>query len=186
MHVINLSLSYGFTDRTCQTCGRAAGDSRSWVFELVLNTLADASPEPYVIASAGNRKTGELAYPARFGTVIATGAVTSAGTLAGYSNWGQNDHAGQPHTSYFVLPGGDDTGSEYVAEYLPSGKTFAGTSFATAYATGVVANVLADQHARGGLDTQAQTLDDLRAAADAQLGPATTHGNGLMRLKVGP
>lgn len=182
VHIINISLQYGFEDKECDTCGRAAGTSRSWVFQTILDALADASPEPYVLASAGNSGVDKLAYPARFGTVIATGAVNSNKDLAGFSNWGEKDHADDLHEQYFVLPGGESGYVEYVAEHTPSGDRFAGTSFATAYGSAVVANVLAEQQADRGLLTHAETLDSLRAMADTSLGDSDKYGQGLMRF----
>jgi subtilisin family serine protease len=182
IHVINVSLQYGFLDKACDKCGRSAGSSRSWVFQRILETLDAASPQPCIVASAGNAGVAGLAYPARFGTVIATGAVNSSKALAGFSSWGDKDHVNDPHTQYFVLPGGESQDVEYVAEHIPTSHKYAGTSFATAYGSGVVANVLAEQVADTGLLGRDKTLDSLRAMADSSLGSSDKYGQGLMRF----
>ncbi len=67
LHVVNMSLAYGFQDRACIVCGRSAGTSRSRVCEQMLADVGALDPVPIVVAAAGNEGQAELAYPARFG-----------------------------------------------------------------------------------------------------------------------
>jgi Subtilase family len=185
--LVNMSLAYGFEDRGCTKCGRSAGSSRSVVCKQILDDLSKLSPRPIVVAAAGNGKADELSYPARFGSALAIGAVTQRGTRASYSNAGSVDHDGVRHENVFVLPGGEDTSSECVAERKrPSSKYFAGTSFAAAFASGLLANVLAKQHEDGVVPDPDKTIQHLRSNADPRFGEAYKNGHGLMKLSYLP
>lgn len=135
-HVINLSVQYGLATRTCGTCGRQSSSSRSTVFENLLEATAQWTNRPVIVAAAGNDQATELAYPARFGSLVAVGSVNSAKRLAQESNTGDADHQGRLHANHFVAPGGDTspTNSEYVIE-LSNGSKYRGTSFACAFAS---------------------------------------------------
>ena len=157
--VINLSMSFGSGTQVCAQCGRQSISSRSMVFEAIVGLTLQKPHEPILVAAAGNYAKAELRYPARFGDVVAVGAVDANGNRAAYSNCGAVDAAGQPHANLFFAPGGENA--------RPVGTTTAplpvrghfGTSLATAYASAVVACA---RETRG---VRAQILADLRAAA---------------------
>jgi len=173
--VINLSMSFGSGTQVCKQCGRQSISSRSIVFEAMVGLILQKPHEPIIVAAAGNYAKAELRYPARFGDVVAVGAVDASGNRAAYSNCGAVDAAGQPHRNLFFAPGGEST--------RPVGTTTAplpvvgqdGTSFATAYASAVVACARETR-------SRVQVLTDLRAAA-TQLPNhnAAYDGNGLMQ-----
>ena len=185
VHIVNMSLQYGLADRTCGTCGRQSQSSRSAVFERMIGQLSALQPEPLMIAAAGNWKDKQLAFPARFGDVIAVGSITSQYVLSSFSNTGDVDHNNQPHDNHYVLPGGesDPAAAESVGEFQSQGKPLMGTSYAVAYASGVAANLLAQQGVKS--YQKGQFLTYLRSQADAsQLVNYRfdEHGQGVLQL----
>jgi len=185
-NIVNLSLQFGLRDRVCQICGRESQSSRSAVFENIIGHAATPLPKSIFIGAAGNQGLGELAFPARFGAVLAIGAINSNGDLSAESNFGnQYNDPGTPD-NHFVCPGGDDTTDppESIGSFNQKHlKEWHGTSFAAAYATGVVANLMAQQI--GGPINYEAILDQLRQNADTnslnQYDPQK-HGHGIMQF----
>ena len=99
--VINMSLVFGLQDAQCPECGMESGSARSAIFEYFLAQIAARTLPPIVVAAAGNKGEPFLFYPARFGSVVAVGALTSDGRLSSFSNYGTGDHYGDPHQGGF-------------------------------------------------------------------------------------
>jgi subtilisin family serine protease len=183
--VVNLSLQFGLPDqKPCNTCGRGRESwaSRSAIFENIVEQMQNRTKEPIIVAAAGNSALGELAYPARFGNVLAVGSVNSKRQLSPSSNYGDRDHTGSQHDNHFVLPGGE-IGPQNPEAVLGSsgGKNWAGTSMATAFASGVIAHHL--RKAQPGPRPRKALLQALRVACDKNLKNYSfaTHGNGIMQ-----
>jgi len=184
-HVVNLSMQFGLMDKGkgCAVCGRESHASRSAVFENIITQLAKRTPRPLVIAAAGNYRDKELAFPARFGDVLAIGGITSGDTLTSSCNSGDLDQVGAPHKNHFVMPGGEDDPAhpEPILSSTGAGaKDWSGSSFAAAFASGFVAQVLENI---GLSNFNYNTfVADLRRHADKSLPnyPSPDYGNGLM------
>jgi subtilisin family serine protease len=183
--VVNLSLQFGLPDqKPCNTCGRSRESwaSRSAIFENIVEQMQNRTKEPVIVAAAGNSALAELSYPARFGNVLAVGAVTSNRQLSSSSNYGDRDHTGSLHDNHFVLPGGESASRnpEAVITSL-GGKNWTGTSMATAFASGVIAHRIGQF--QGGARQRQAFLQTLRAGCDKNLKnySIATHGNGMMR-----
>lgn len=177
--VVNLSLAFGFARGDCGTCGRGANSSRSLVFEHALELLTDRSRPPIVVAAAGNAGDASLCYPARFPDVVAVGSLNSRLEVSGFSNTGTRDHVGAPHRRVWFLPGGDDRPGqiEAVATVGPERRPLYGTSFACAYASGLIADLLAVLPR----ETVRERLE--RATGEPMVGyAADVHGHGRMSL----
>jgi hypothetical protein len=181
--VINLSLQFGFAKGDCDRCGRRSNPSRCMVFEGDLKAVLAQPVGPLVTAAAGNRGAGSLAYPARFRDVVAVASGTSTRRRSSFSNYGALDLDGNEHPYLFFLPGGETEGDEeYVAE-RNNGDPFAGTSFATAYASAVAALLLSSAP----LPRDALLAHLRNAAARYPQGyRRSEHGNGLMRFEPPP
>jgi hypothetical protein len=117
--------------------------------------------------------------------MLAVGAVNSRGELSAESNYGNQYITSGLPDNHFVCPGGDhkEAPPETVGSFgLKDNMHWHGTSFAAAYATGVVANLIAQQDE----DTDyAAILDSLRNSADSQsLVPhdPKKYGHGIMRV----
>ena len=185
VHAVNLSLQFGLGDRQCKTCGRESTASRSAVFENVIHQVIERTSRPVIVAAAGNSGKSELAFPARFSQVLAIGGITSQNELSSDSNYGDQDEAGVTHNNHFVMPGGETLASQAESVLTDSfGGDYRGTSFAAAFATGVVANRLRAQ----GLQSyqQDQFVTSLRQNADSRSLPRYTqetekYGHGIMR-----
>lgn len=182
--IVNLSLQFGLQDRVCKVCGRESQSSRSAVFENIVRQFENKTHRSILVAAAGNYSLDQLSFPARFSTLLAIGSINSQGNLSYESNWGaQYNDPGTPD-SHFVCPGGDDTCSpeEVVGSFgAHDGSIWHGTSFAAAYASGVLANVVAQRLGSYDYDV---ILHDLRKGADpsalANYDPKK-HGHGLLR-----
>jgi hypothetical protein len=182
--VINASIGFGLLDRDCVICGREYGTNRSLIFERLLGSLLAIDTNLVFVAAAGNQAKGEVVYPGRYPHAVCVGATDDAGTPSTFSNYGAVDHEGNPHPAVVFAPGGDrhrnGAGSDqYVADHL--GRSWRGTSFATAYVTGIVAAHLAASPG----DDRATVLDGLRRAADpakVQGYAAADHGAGLAQF----
>ncbi len=182
-HIINISLSFGLEARKCKTCGRESESSRSQVFETILDQFENRAVKPILVAAAGNDGDAMLSYPARFGQVLAIESITSQKELSTFSNYGNRDPHDQVHSHRFTLPGGesDHTKLESIGQFGSKGNPLWGTSFAAAYATGIVANI------RAQLGIQAQSdavLNTLLSSVDQNFVNynQTEYGNGLLRL----
>ena len=186
--IANISLAFGLDDTNCPICGRESRASRSAVFENFIGQLAgvDASG-PLIVAAAGNAAKTELSFPARFDNVIAIESINKAGQLSQFTNRANKNHFGMNHANVFVLPGGDKpAGVKAPTEYVGTangGQQYYGTSFAAAYATGLIAALWSEPAHNG--DDRPTLLDHLRNNADQTLPgyTAATHGNGLMRFR---
>jgi subtilisin family serine protease len=184
--VVNISLAFGLPDTLCAFCGRESHSSRSAVFENMIGQLSSATNGPLMVAAAGNDALPTLSFPARFSHVIAIISANKAKELSSFTNHGAVDHVGDPHRNVFVLPGGEKQQNLDPTEYVgtsASGQLWWGTSFAAAYASGLIAS-LWSQSAHAAINS-GQLLDHLRRNADTSLPKfsQTTHGNGLMRFK---
>jgi hypothetical protein len=187
VHVINLSLQFGLENRVCEVCGRESHRSRSAVFENMVGQFEKRRSRSLLIGAAGNDGLDRLAFPARFGTLLAIGAINSKGELSRESNFGKQYIEAGTQDSRFVCPGGDDATDppETVGSF---GKKDAlywhGTSFAAAYASGVAANLLARY---AGQDRKYDAiLNELRKNVSKTLvdydNNKEGYGHGLMRL----
>lgn len=184
-HAVNLSLQFGLGERKCNTCGRESTASRSAAFENVIHQVLERAGKPVIVAAAGNSGKSELAYPARFAQTLAIGSLTSKNELSSDSNYGGHDEAGASHDNHFVMPGGEALSSQTESVLTDSfGGAYRGTSFAAAFATGIVANRLITQ----GLKSyyRDQFLTSLRQTADSRSLPRYTqetekYGHGIMR-----
>ena len=184
--IINISLAFGLDDILCPNCGRESRSSRSAVFENLLHELNDDPDGPLIVAAAGNGSLSELSFPARFDNVIAIESINKAKELSRFTNRSTIDHAGDTHKNVFVLPGGEEDTNANPTEYVgtsTSGAQYYGTSFAAAYASGLIAEFWT-QPTHSSKDRNA-LLSELRANADKSVPNyvAATHGNGLMRFK---
>jgi subtilisin family serine protease len=168
VHAVNLSLQFGLGDRKCNTCGRESMASRSAVFENVIHQVLQRTNKPLIVAAAGNSGKSQLAFPARFSQVLAISGITSKKELSSDSNYGDQDEAGAKHDNHFVMPGGETLASQPESVLTDSfGGSYQGTSFAAAFATGVVANRLIMQSLR--LYQQGQFVTSLRQNASRSL-----------------
>jgi subtilisin family serine protease len=137
------------------------------------------------VAAAGNSAKSELAFPARFSQVLAIGGITSKSELSSDSNYGDQDEAGNVHNNHFVMPGGETLAGQAESVLTDSsGGAYRGTSFAAAFATGVVANRLQAQGL--GSVQQGQFVASLRQSADSRSLPryaqeVEKYGHGIMR-----
>jgi hypothetical protein len=181
--VINISLAFGLGTHTCPSCGRANFESRSSVFENVVDALSGGAQDPIIVAAAGNMGLSQLSYPARFGNVVAVESVNSQGVPSSFSNVGAQDQVGNVHPWVFALPGGDDKIPEYVGRDTTSGTDSFGTSFACAYATGLIARLWSDPLHQSKSKSQLLAILKASASTAAVSGyQAKLHGHGLMRL----
>ena len=144
--IANISLAFGLDDTNCPHCGRESRSSRSAVFENFISQLSGEddpnSAAPLIIAAAGNGSKTELSFPARFDNVLAIESINKAGQLSHFTNRANLNHEGKNHANVFVLPGGDKPAGGAPTEYVgtsKAGKQYYGTSFAAAYASGLIA-----------------------------------------------
>ena len=184
--VVNLSLHFGLENRVCKVCGRESHSSRSAVFENVIEQFSNRKRQPILVGAAGNDGLSNLDFPARYASVLAIGSINSKSELSAESNYGnQYNILGTPDNR-FVSSGGDDATNppETVGSFgLNDGSHWHGTSFAAAYATGVVANLIAGQDED---DTEYEAiLNTLRKNADSETltnYDPDKHGHGIIRL----
>jgi len=113
-------------------------------------------PAPVLVAAAGNLSKNELSFPARFAEVLAISSVTSKHELSSFSNYGETNQVEERHENRFAAPGGEsrDPNQEYIGTFAGGGGKVFGTSFSAAYASGLLANVWAQQ----GLKTSASDV----------------------------
>jgi subtilisin family serine protease len=172
-NIISLSLGCRSLAHACSQCG-GYGGSRSIVcnqfFDHVTQT-GNSQADPIILAAAGNDDNAmEFDWPASFGSVIAVGAVTHAKSRSSFSTVGKSKIlAGRNNSAlplrYILCPGGeiDREGNpvEWVGEGLDGNATTycAGTSPATAYASGVFALQRQYIHLAGGSISSNQVID---------------------------
>ena len=183
--IVNISLAFGLDDISCQYCGQESRTSRSAVFENLLHELDEDPDGPLIVAAAGNGSLTELSFPARFDNVIAVESINKAKKLSRFTNRSTRDQADDAHENVFVLPGGELDQNANPTEYIgtsTNGAQYWGTSFAAAYASGLIAEFWM-QPAHNSKDRKA-ILAELRANADKLLPNYVdaTHGNGLMQF----
>ncbi|MET4802813.1 S8 family serine peptidase [Bradyrhizobium sp. LB11.1] len=178
--VINLSLAFGLRSRNCAQCGRQSHSSRSIVFEGTLRQLTKVSQDTLIVAAAGNGGVNPLVYPARFREAVAIGALDSTATRSSTSNYGNVDHKQAAHGSLFFAPGG--SGAESVGS-TSNGASYNGTSFAAAYASGLIAKLKSDPSYAGNASHLLQMVRKQANQNPAMTGfVSADHGNGLVQL----
>jgi hypothetical protein len=187
-HVINISLAFGLGERVCSKCGRQSHSSRSAVFENMIGQFDTLTPQPITVAAAGNDGNAELTYPARFGNVVAVVSVDAAKQSSSFSNYGEFDHVQERHRNIFAAPGGqvdkaNPAANQYVGSAPSGSRHYWGTSFAAAYASGLIAELRSTPPWKG--RGAADVLAHLKSTADQGLPryDARRHGHGLIQFK---
>ena len=179
--IVNLSIESGLGGYKYKGCDQMGQPSVSALFDAVVTKSLENSAQIYV-AAAGNTSGPQLAYPARFGDVVAVKAVNSKGALSAFSSTGTAGHAVQVHPHVVVAPGGDH-GAHVSQENLAldaAGKGQWGTSFAAAYVSGVLASRVASARATGQADDRASILADMEASCAQDPSWYTAgHGSGM-------
>jgi hypothetical protein len=165
--VINASMGFGLLDRTCTRCGRDHGTTRSLVFQRLLNDVLEMQANTLFVAAAGNASRPEPVYPARYRSALCVAATNGSGDVATFSNTGAVDEEGLVKDYFVMAPGGDrhdsttGRGSDvYLASF--KGRDWRGTSFSTAYVSGI----LADYRNRTGTGPRSTEFTSLLGAAD--------------------
>ena len=182
-NMLNVSVGFGLKDRDCPTCGRDFGTTRSQVFHRHIADILDGHQDLVYVGAAGNQGLDRPIYPARFTPTICVASTNSNGALSTFSNWGDYDQDDRPHPCFALAPGGDrlrnNLGSdEYIAAY--QALDWRGTSFSTAYVTGV----LADHLSRSGPVSRAALISALNGAASTSKVAGYSsldHGVGLVQ-----
>lgn len=152
MKVINMSLG---------------GDQGSAALEQACNAAYNAGV--LVVAAAGNSGTASganecIGYPARYASVIAVGAITSANTRSSFSSTGS--------TLEIVAPGSDIYSTTYNGGY----GTMSGTSMACPHVAGVAALVWSAKPTM----TNVQLRNVLKTTADDLWHDSWRYGSGLV------
>jgi subtilisin family serine protease len=136
--VTNVSIAYGLGSGTCPKCGHRYSLSTPSVRSFILDRSVNAQSKRSLIVSStgndGNKKA--IAYPAACPDAIPVAAVNAKKHIAPFSN---EDRTKSLHTApgRYGQPGSAPT--EYVGTDAQTNAKFAGTSMASAYATGVIA-----------------------------------------------
>lgn len=177
--LINVSLSVQCGSVKCKACGTYHSTVGEDQLALQISSFMKANPGSLLIGAAGNG-TGkrQIALPARVNGVVAVGSFDHLNGCpdpdATYDN--------VPGDRFILAPGGSPT----LADRHAYGMTtpMCGTSFATAFVTGVAARLICG--AKGGpCGTQTGTggtLKALRRAANRFAGyDQTQHGLGVLR-----
>jgi subtilisin family serine protease len=173
-HVINLSIGFDLEDHECKTCGRMPGSSRSAALEMVIDrAVGSPTKGAVVVCAAGNNSMTTLDFPARFVSTVAITSVNSHFERSSFSNYDRTS----THPWLFALPGGDSRhlSTEVIAE--SAGRRFYGTSFACAYASGLLAR------ATSYLGSSSEAVRFLADTAynDFEAYDQSYHGHGIMR-----
>ena len=180
--IVNLSIGFKLDTVACPSCGRLSHSSRSAVFEGALRRIGIVNKKTVLVVASGNDSAKKLRYPARFREAIAVGAVDSTGARSPKSNYGNLDHKNMAHDSLFFAPGGG--GAETVGTTNPGSKTYAGTSFAAAYVSGLLAKLQSDLTLKK--SDAASLVASLRTSANASQAMSghvvSDHGNGLIQV----
>lgn len=183
--IINISLAFGLPNTSCPVCGRESQSSRSAVFESTLAHLNEQDKKPLVVSAAGNNKKSELAFPARFNDVIAVESVDGSGNLSEFTNRSNINQDGEEHQNVFVVPGGQRNQEGKITEFVATssnGNQYYGTSFSTAYASGVLAAIWSNPFYFAENSSQIVQLIRENTNKDLPNFEKSLHGNGLMRL----
>lgn len=196
-HIYNLSLSVSCDEDTCDVCGSPktlalnAEQLRS-LFGFLQSRNASSETYPLLVAAAGNNRS-RLSMPAAFPNVIAIGSYDiEENREAEYSRY-----TAVPTERFFLAPGGNRDVKSAVATggsgNFDRNPMFFGTSFATAFVTGISARYLCvlqgegacARHAAGKIDVDVFELitEILRRTADTSMQDytPTRHGGGLAR-----
>ncbi len=182
--IVNLSLSLGFGRTSCSRCGRQSVSARTGTFEARLKELAESGVT--VVVAAGNRSSAGLAYPSRFHSAVAVEAWSGMPPhLAPYSNWDTAHGSRGEHPNVFVCHGGDSDANEGPA-LDAAGDLIDGTSFATAYMSGVLSALWGEFSTctTGCLPCRTEILMTAQTRADQSFPgyERERHGHGLARL----
>lgn len=182
--IINLSLSLGFGGANCSRCGRQSVSARTGTFEARLEELAEAGVT--VVVAAGNGSSADLAYPSRFHSTVAVEAWSGKpAQLAPYSNWDKARGAKGSHPNVFLCPGGN-AGADEGPGLDAAGNPVEGTSYATAYMSGLLAASWGDVSpcTTGCPSCRTTVLAMTQTDADQSLTDydQEKHGHGLARL----
>ncbi len=153
--IINMSLGFSDMDAECPFCGGTA-EMRAFALQciaaLVANTPNSLGREPILLAATGNDGSDKLiASPANYGDVVAVGSVDLSGRRSQFSNY----DALSVQRHHIMAFGGQRNAQDMVTEhtgYSTTGEACLGTSCATAYASGMMALLRAqdpnaDRHA---------------------------------------
>ena len=183
--IVNISLAFGLPSWNTPTCGRESMSSRSAVFETIIDQLAGLADGPIIVAAAGNGSLTELSFPARFNTVLAVESVDFEGRSFGFFEPLDHRPRRQSAPERLCGAGGQQPrGAASPTEPVGTdkhGKDVCGTSFACAYASGLLAATWSDS-ANATKDAAAM-LGTLRTRADKAFAGfgAALHGNGLLQ-----
>jgi hypothetical protein len=175
--IINMSLAYGLEEINCGNCGRLSTSSRSATLEFIIDHLV--LKNKIIIAAAGNEGKNELSYPARFSNVLAIESINSSNTLSDFSNYSTINHVSESHNNVFVMPGGNNSPRENIFDSADF-DTF-GTSFAAAYASGVIAQLWSDNNKLAVADLIKLIKTNYVDKSFTGYNPAN-HGNGMIKF----
>lgn len=119
-----------------------------------------------IVAAAGNTYGLGVDYPAKYKGVLSISAINENLIRISSSAKGKVD---------FVAPGKDILSTDGNGKY----SLFTGTSFSTAYVTGVIATVLS----RTNVDLKPELVKETLINQSKKLGPEKEYGDGLLKLK---
>ncbi|WP_257140748.1 S8 family peptidase [Bacillus thuringiensis] len=128
-----------------------------------------------IVAAAGNNYISKVEYPAKFANVISVGAIDSNLQRASFSSTGKID---------FTAPGVNILSTNNLGGY----ERYSGTSFATAYVTGIIAKVISEEEhyndsiKEGKVDAVKELLKKLSVDA-GRTGYDNEYGYGILRLE---
>ncbi|KXY58789.1 peptidase S8 [Bacillus cereus] len=128
-----------------------------------------------IVAAAGNNYISKVEYPAKFANVISVGAIDSNLQRASFSSTGKID---------FTAPGVNILSTNNLGGY----ERYSGTSFATAYVTGIIAKVISEEEhyndsiKEGKVDAVKDLLKKLSVDA-GRTGYDNEYGYGILRLE---
>jgi subtilisin family serine protease len=187
-HVVNLSIASEIDPGTFP-CRKMGEHAASMILESVVRDLR-AHSGAILVAAAGNDGATELSFPARYREAVAIVSVNTSGQLSAFSNRGVLDHVKAPHPYVFAAPGGDgplkgrqqNVKVEMVGTSKDGRAKDYGTSYAAAYATGVIATYVA---ANPAIQPSAALSDLITAAAGNRNSTwyiPQQHGNGIIQL----
>lgn len=197
--IYNLSLSLTCDPELCEVCGNPKNASITAtqvasLFSFLQRRQFPGLAPPVLIAAAGNRRT-RISLPAAFPLVIAVGALDmNQNREAEYSRY-----QAVPAERFLMAPGGNEWPADAVAtahsESWKRTPTLFGTSFSTAFVTGICARYLCASKGQGpcGRVPQQGTVDPLQfllaalqKSADQTITEysASKHGLGVARYDI--
>jgi hypothetical protein len=152
------------------------------VLRKVITTYLKGHKAPVVVASTGNNSQKGFGFPACLPEIVAITSVSYLRRLSKFSNYGGLDVDGNLHKYFFALPGGENDANFFEAvmqvKYPPFNLW--GTSFATPYASAIIAYY---SQIFGPIDRQL-FLTLLTKLTDRTLSQYTyeKYGNGILRF----